>query len=159
MCSCKPVSPHHTSSQIFGHDSRAVHVAATCSESARISQASFGGCFEIWDSSAGIVKHPRWARRPQLARARAPRLLFCFQPRPHVSVKFCCSGDIICGHFKCTSRKKQFASLKWPVCKLLFVSIRYVRAVGERLVATRLAPYLADVLLVLDFNEFFEKKD
>lgn len=39
------------------------------------------------------------------------------------------------------------------------VSFRYVRAVGERLVATRLAPYLADVLLVLDFNEFFERKE
>jgi hypothetical protein len=34
---------------------------------------------------------------------------------------------------------------------------RYVRAVGARLVAARLAPYLADVLLVLDFNDFFEK--
>ena len=29
-------------------------------------------------------------------------------------------------------------------------------AVGERLVATRLAPYLADVLLVLDYNAFFQ---
>ena len=33
--------------------------------------------------------------------------------------------------------------------------LTYVNAVGERLVATRLAPYLADVLLVLDFNGFF----
>jgi hypothetical protein len=34
--------------------------------------------------------------------------------------------------------------------------LKYVHAVAERLVATRLAPYLADVLLVLDFNGYFE---
>ena len=33
---------------------------------------------------------------------------------------------------------------------------RYVNAVAERLVAARLAPYLADLLLVLDFNGYFD---
>ena len=32
----------------------------------------------------------------------------------------------------------------------------FVNAVAERLVAARLAPYLADVLLVLDFNGYLE---
>lgn len=35
--------------------------------------------------------------------------------------------------------------------------LKFVNAVGERLVVTRLAPYLEDVLLILDYNNYFEK--
>ena len=35
--------------------------------------------------------------------------------------------------------------------------LKYVNAVAERLVAAQLAPYLADLLLVLDFNGYLER--
>jgi hypothetical protein len=37
------------------------------------------------------------------------------------------------------------------------INLNYVNVVGERLVVTRLAPYLEDVLLILDYNSYFEK--
>eukprot|EP00613_Pedinella_sp_CCMP2098_P049887 CAMPEP_0171825950 /NCGR_PEP_ID=MMETSP0992-20121227/5814_1 /TAXON_ID=483369 /ORGANISM="non described non described, Strain CCMP2098" /LENGTH=287 /DNA_ID=CAMNT_0012440923 /DNA_START=112 /DNA_END=975 /DNA_ORIENTATION=+ len=59
-----------------------------------------------------------------------------------------------------TSGDKERARLvkELQTCFATFIQdLKYVHAVGERLVATRLAPYLSHVLLVLDFNAYFEQ--